>query len=141
MCNMYMYHQSSLSTLIQPSCVAIRYHWERVNCTVVISNKPTHRRAVCCVRAIVSYVSPPHALTHKPHVEVQQHTGLHVTCVQTAAALHIITCTQHSPHLVCWDLLPSPAVAAQSHDDLSHWPYGEQSAGTVIDIRIGSHQY
>ena len=58
-----------------------------------------------------------------------------VTCAQTAATLHIIRCTQHSPNPVCWDLLPSPATAAQSRDHLSHWPYGEQSAGTVIDIR------
>ena len=45
----------------------------------------------------------------------------------------------YSPDPFCWDLLLSPAVAAQSHYDHSHWPYGEQSESTVIGIRIRNH--
>ena len=75
------------------------------------------------------------------YIHVQHHTVLHVTCVQTAATRHTIRCTQLSPYPVCWDLLPSLAIVVQSDDGLSHWPYEEQSAGTVIDIRVGSHQY
>ena len=85
------------------------------------------------------YCSVLFSVVHVLHV--QHHTVLHVTCVQTADTLHTIRCTKLSPHPVCWDLLPSPAIAAQSHDNHSHWPYGEQSSGPVRNITLGSHQY
>ena len=83
------------------------------------------------------YVSGNFFMTATVHV--QHHTVLHVNGVQTAATLHTIRCTQLSPYPVCWDLLPSPAVAAQSYGGLPHWHSGEMCAGTVIDIRIGDH--
>ena len=61
--------------------------------------------------------------------------------LRTAATLHITRYTQISLCPVCCNLLCSLAAILQSYVDLSHLQYGEQSAGPVIVIKIGSHPH
>jgi len=109
---------------------------------ISISGQDCHLRSEVSLTIRVSIPCTHAALTSFTCTYMHSTIQCYMSLVYKQQPLYTIRCTQLSPHPVCWDLLPSPAVAAQSYGGLPHWPYGEQSApGTVIDIRIGNHRY
>lgn len=119
------------------TCTAV--HTGTHMCTLISEKNCALEVRGCSYHSCLNYMYACSTKQSHMHMPFTHYMVLHVTCVPTAASVRIIRFTQLSPYSVCLDLLPSLIAPVQSYDDLRHWPPGEQSTGTIIDIRIRSH--